>query len=148
MSKLVAITGNTGTGKTTIVKKIASKFKRVTIFDINNEYKGFGRCFFDTELMLDFLSKHKNMLVIIDEATAFFSYRGYSNELNKLLQLRRHNGHFFFFIYHSNNFIPKYLRMYLNYIIVFKQNTDITELNGVKIEIPKESFKYNTFKIS
>lgn len=148
MSKLVAITGNTGTGKTTLVKKIASKFDRVAIFDINNEYKGYGRCFFDTKQLLEFLSKHKNIIVIIDEATAFFSYRGYSNELNRMLQLRRHNGHFFLFIYHSINFIPKYLRMYLNYVIVFKQNTDITELNGVKIEIPKEIYKYNIYKIS
>jgi len=148
MSKLVAITGNTGTGKTTLVKQIIKKFKRVAIFDINNEYNGLGRCFFDTMELLKFLERNKRMLVVIDEATAFFSYRAYSNELNRLLQLRRHNGHFFIFIYHSNNFIPKYLRMYLNYVIVFKQNTDILDFNGVKINIPKEKFLYNVFKIS
>jgi len=148
MSKLVAITGNTGTGKTSYVKAIATRFKRVAVFDINNEYKEFKLNFFDTVKLLTFLEKNKNILVIIDEATAFFSYRGYNNELNKLLQLRRHNNHFFIFIYHSNNFIPKYLRMYLNYLIVFKQNTDILEFNSVKIDIPSENFKFNIYKIS
>jgi Cdc6-like AAA superfamily ATPase len=148
MSKLVAITGNTGTGKTSFVKSIAKKFRRVAVFDINNEYQSFKIRFYDTEQLLNFLEKNKNMLVIVDEATAFFSYRNYNNELNKLLQLRRHNNHFFIFIYHSNNFIPKYLRFYLNYLIVFKQNTDILELNSVKIEIPNENFKFNIYKIS
>jgi len=148
MSKLVAVTGNSGTGKTSYVKAIATRFKRVAVFDINNEYKEFKLNFFDTVKLLTFLEKNKNILVIIDEATAFFSYRGYSNELNRLLQLRRHNNHFFIFIYHSNNFIPKYLRMYLNYLIVFKQNTDLLEFNSVKIEIPTENFKFNIYKIS
>jgi len=148
MSKLIAVTGNTGTGKTSFVKAIASRFKRVAVFDINNEYQNFKIRFYETEKLLDFLAKNKNMLVIIDEATAFFSYRNYNNELNKLLQLRRHNKHFFIFIYHSNNFIPKYLRFYLNYLIVFKQNTDILEFNNVKIEIPNENFKFNIYKIS
>jgi Cdc6-like AAA superfamily ATPase len=148
MSKLVAITGNTGTGKTSFVKSIATKFNRVAAFDINNEYENVKFRFFDTEKLLNFLEKNKNMLVIIDEATAFFSYRYYDNELNKLLQLRRHNKHFFIFIYHSNNFIPKYLRFYLNYLVVFKQNTDILDFNGAKIEIPKENFKFNIYKIS
>jgi hypothetical protein len=146
--KLTAITGNTGTGKTFFIKKIATNFKRVVIFDINNEYNGFGLCFFDKEKMIDYLQRTQNLFVIIDEATAFFSYRGYDNDLNKLLQLRRHNNHFFFFVYHSNNFIPKYLRMYLNYLIVFKQNTDVLDFNGVNIEIPNENYKYKIFKIS
>jgi Cdc6-like AAA superfamily ATPase len=148
MSKLVAVTGNSGTGKTTFVKELATRFKRVAVFDINNEYKNFNLCFFDTYKLLNFLEKNKNMLVIIDEATAFFSYRGYNNELNRLLQLRRHNKHFFIFIYHSNNFIPKYLRFYLNYLIVFKQNTDILEFNGIKIDIPTENYEFNIYKIS
>jgi len=148
MSKLVAVTGNSGTGKTSFVKAIATRFKRVAVFDINNEYKEFKLNFFNKDKLLTFLEKNKNILVIIDEATAFFSYRGYNNELNRLLQLRRHNNHFFIFIYHSNNFIPKYLRMYLNYLIVFKQNTDILEFNSVKIDIPRENFKFNIYKIS
>jgi len=147
MSKLVAVTGNSGTGKTTFVKSIASRFRRVVVFDINNEYENYIR-FYDTEKLLNFLEKNKNMLVIIDEATAFFSYRRYNNELNRLLQLRRHNKHFFVFVYHSNNFIPKYLRFYLNYLIVFKQNTDILEFNGIKIDIPTENYKFNIYKIS
>jgi len=147
MSKLVAVTGNSGTGKTTFVKSIASRFRRVVVFDINNEYENYIR-FYDTEKLLNFLEKNKNMLVIIDEATAFFSYRGYNNELNRLLQFRRHNKHFFIFIYHSNNFIPKYLRFYLNYLIVFKQNTDILDFNNQQIEIPSENFKFNIYKIS
>jgi len=148
MSKLIAVTGNTGTGKTTFVKRLAKRFKRVVAFDINDEYKDVAVCFYDTEQLLDYITLHKNLLVIIDEATAFFHYRGYNNELNKLLQLRRHNQHLFIFVYHSINFIPKYLKMYLNYIIVFKQNTDFQEINGVKIEIPKKNFKFNVYKIN
>jgi energy-coupling factor transporter ATP-binding protein EcfA2 len=148
MSKLIAITGNTGTGKTTFVKRLAKRFKRVVAFDINDEYKDVAVCFYDTEQLLDYITLRKNLLVIIDEATAFFHYRSYNNELNKLLQLRRHNQHLFIFVYHSINFIPKYLRMYLNYIVVFKQNTDFQEINGVKIEIPKKNFKFNVYKIN
>ncbi len=145
--KLVAITGNTGVGKTTLVKQLAAAaVHEVVVFDINNEYK-IGTRFFETEKILDYLERRSNCFVIIDEATAFFSYRNYSNELNKLIQLRRHKNHFFVFIYHSNNFIPKYLRMYINYIIAFQQVTDIVEINGVKIEIPNEKFKFIINKI-
>jgi len=149
--KLIAVTGNTGQGKTFYVKRefIASNQEKTVIFDINNEYKEFDKAnrFFDLDKMIDYLETVKNRIVIVDEATAFFSYRSYNNELNRLLQLRRHRNHFFIFIYHSVDFIPLYLLRYLNYIVIFNQNCNKDNVHGIKFAVPKEKYLFNVLKI-
>jgi SpoVK/Ycf46/Vps4 family AAA+-type ATPase len=147
--KIVIVTGNSGTGKTTWAKKFIIQNKTI-FFDINGEYTNYGECFFNTANLLTRLKKVRNKVVIIDEATAFFSNRGYSEELNELLQLRRHNKHFFIFIYHSIYFIPKYLRNYINYLVCFQQNIENEKdlyFCSKKITVPQKPFESLTFKI-
>lgn len=148
--KLVVITGNTGVGKSTYAHKFLSNAKNPCVFDINGEFKEVKENFYIKETLLNHLQSVYNRTVLIDEATAFFSYRGYNEDLNKLLQLRRHNNHFFLFVYHSLNFVPAYLRRYVNYYVIFQQGVSeniLKEIGISKIDIPAEKFKYNVIKM-
>jgi hypothetical protein len=94
------------------------------------------KTFFNKDILLKELARVRNKHVIIDEATGFFSYRGYNNDLNTLLQLRNHNNHLFIFIYHSLKFVPEYLQVYVKYLKYFRTGDTDKEFKLWRIDKP------------
>lgn len=150
---LIVVIGNTGTGKTTFLKDMVLKNKQLGIksvaFDVNDEYKDVADVtFFDKDELLNFVEKRKNIQIIIDEATAFFSYRSFDNNFNRLLQLKRHKNHLFILCYHSLRFVPQYVRMYMNYLIAFNTNDSEEEFKKLNLFKPNlNKFEHKIFKI-
>lgn len=151
MSKQICIIGGNGCGKTTYMKRQLADMKTIGafIFDINNEYKGFGRTYWDKDLLLAESAVKRGKLLVIDEATAFFPNRGWNNDLQKIMALRRHNIHTVYFIYLSLLEIPDYVRRVTNYFVIFN-SSDTIDLIKKKYsfitKLPNENFKHLIYK--
>lgn len=151
--KLIAVVGNTQEGKTTFVKELIKTFEflnlKIWSFDILQDFTNESeKTFIDKNLIISELKKVRNKIVIIDEATSFFNYRSFDNELNQLLQLKAHNNHLFIFCYHSLKFVPEFLQMYLNYLVLFRTGDKINEYKDWNIDKPiLNKFEYKTYKL-
>ena len=130
------IVGATNTGKTSLVKRLLKKAnkKAFFIYDVNNEYKEF----FNYPLMnintfiykANFINRG---IIIIEEATIFFSNRGSNNLLKELLVRKRHTKNHIILIFHSVRSIPRYVYELANYITIFKTN-DSPEMSAKELK--------------
>ena len=101
MSQTITIIGYTGQGKTLTTKALI-KGKKALIFDVNNEYEGFGYCDknLDKEKFLNVALQVKNTCIVFEDATGFFSGKGEDN-LRRLLVNKRHTNNTYIFLFHS-----------------------------------------------
>jgi len=130
------IVGATNTGKPSLVKRLLKKAnkKAFFIYDVNNEYKEF----FNYPLMdintfiykANFINRG---IIIIEEATIFFSNRGSNNLLKELLVRKRHTKNHIILIFHSVRSIPRYVYELANYITIFKTN-DSPEMSAKELK--------------
>jgi hypothetical protein len=132
-----AFIGMTGTGKTFHVKKYIQNKKSVFVFDVNNEYHfpannpEFLKSR-DTILnMSDFLKEchlKRNTVCIFEDATGFFKGR-VASSMTRLLQGKRHTGNTYILLFHSIRNVPPDIRIFLDFITLFKTNDNIYDFN-------------------
>ncbi|NMD01064.1 MAG: ATP-binding protein [Bacteroidales bacterium] len=150
---LACIVGAPGTGKTTFLKQFLTYSQKKIIFDVTGEFSKYEsdsdfEIYYEKDKLLQAALSQKNCIILIDESTAFFSYRGYDSDLQKIVQLRRHNNHIILMCYHALKFIPEYLRPLINFIVAFQtgDNTDVLKnFPYIKKPLPVEKFKFNYY---
>jgi DNA helicase HerA-like ATPase len=122
--KLIIVVGFTGTGKTTLVKKLIKKVKNPVIFDVNNEYgkpQYYGNILPPIEDWVKHVNENvRNSVVVVDEATIFFSKSGVSNVLKETLVRKRHTGNTYILNFHYLSSVPNDILAFCNYFILFK----------------------------
>lgn len=122
--KCVVIVGNTGTGKTTLLKKIIDNSQQLKfIYDVNNEYSCIGA---KKEVSFkDFLmeaTKKRNTLICFEEATIFFRHAKNSEEILNLLVRKRHTQNNIILNFHAIHQIPLFVFDFVNFLILKKTN--------------------------
>ena len=122
--KLWIVTGFTGTGKTTFVKRLISKVPDPVIFDVNNEYNR-PQYYGDTLPAVDDWLEHinrnvRNKIVIVDEATIFFKTSGSGKKLTEALVRKRHTGNTYILNFHFLGSVPNDVLAFANYFVLFK----------------------------
>lgn len=135
--------GRPKAGKTTMTKKILNGYvkdgrkKDFCIYDVNNEYAEFhDEPFLTYEDWIESIKDVKNKIILVEEATIFFSTRSSDKILKELLVRRRHTNNVIILNFHSINDIPKYIFNLTNYVILFKTNDDFQSVKA-KCSIPK-----------
>lgn len=126
MSKAIIIVGGTGCGKTYFTKQLIKNVHKnaLLVFDVNNEYKEYYPYPFNPDID-DFLSKCSkvtNGVFLFEDATAFLSNRGRSDQLTKILVAKRHTKNTIILLFHSMRAIPKYIMDLSNMVVIFKTN--------------------------
>ena len=153
--KLIVIVGGTGSGKSTLAKKFLAPCHpmRVLLYDVNNEHPAYTERYrnpFTNRIELpsvdDFIEQAKSAtscLIMIEETTMFFSNRGRSEDMVSILVRKRHTMNNIILVYHSLRDVPKYLMVYINYLIILKTNFDTVDMVEKKFERPDitEAFK-------
>lgn len=131
MSKCTIIVGRTGSGKTTIVKKLISAHKKKNpkgqrlIYDVNNEY---GERYMPMDEFLSAAKAATRTLIVFEEATIFFSTSGGQIEMRELLVRKRHTKNYFVFNFHSLSQVPLYILMFCDTMIIKKTNDQIPQI--------------------
>lgn len=129
MSGLASVCiGKRGCGKTTKSKLLLDnrpKKMPVIIYDINNEYKAYYPeefVEFDEFLFLIADEDVRHTYILIEEATIFFSTHSRYQEMMNVLVRARHTGNIIQLNFHSFASVPKNIYHLLDYVIVFKTN--------------------------
>ena len=128
---LITIAGATGTGKSTIAKKIVNTSKHCLVFDRQNEYEGIPyyngtilprmRFFGDFTEFTEIAKGLKGYTIVAEEATGIFSGRA-SKSFNDILLSKRHTNNTFILIFHSIHRIPMNLYEFTDVFIMHKTN--------------------------
>lgn len=131
----IALVGMTGSGKTFRSKEMIKKVNRhaLLIFDVNKEYEEFYPYKFDPDMdnFLEKASRIRNGVVLIEDATSFFSLQGRSDSLIKLLIAKRHSNNAYILLFHAFADFPKYIYRKCTHIIIFKTPDAIHHLNAI-----------------
>lgn len=120
--------GKRGCGKTTISKKLLEnrpKNMPCIIYDINNEYKLYYPAdFVEFDIFLNMIADEnvRHTYILIEEATIFFSTHSRFEEMMNVLVRARHTGNIIQLNFHSFSSVPKNIYHLLDYVIVFKTN--------------------------
>lgn len=120
--------GRTKSGKTFNSKKLISETPRnksVYVYDINREYTDiYPAEFVPFEQFMNRLHEIKpvNSVILIEEATIFFSVRSTNKILTDLLVRKRHTGNIIILNFHSFGQVPKYVFDLVDYVVIFKTN--------------------------
>ncbi len=135
--KAIAVIGGTGQGKSTFIKEVllSNMAGRKLIYDVNNEYKT-GKAL---PSIVDFLKTAKTAIktcIVFEEATIFFSNRGFNDELLDILVRKRHTQNVIILVFHSLRAAPKYVLDMVDTIVLFKtkdlQNEVMIKFRGEK----------------
>lgn len=122
----IVIVGGTGTGKSTLMRKIAiaqrnATGKKIIIFDVNAEHKDL--CNTPKLDMKSFLSNAKlynNNIVVFEEATIFLNHRNGTEDVTNILVRKRHTKNIFIFLFHSLRRVPLWLLDFTDFLIIKK----------------------------
>lgn len=119
------IVGNTGRGKSTSARKLLHNAKnagkKIIVYDPNAEYKEFySSDFLSVSAFMDKVKNEKNAFILFEEATIFFSNRGYNDILVDLLVRKRHSNNEIVLLFHSLRSIPTYILELCNFLILYK----------------------------
>lgn len=115
----IAVIGATGTGKTTVCKKMLQlSGKEPFIYDVNNEY-GSNKLIKINDF-LQIATEKKNSFILFEEATIFFSHAGRTDEIMNLLVRKRHTQNVICLVFHSLRSMPLYILDMIDLIILFK----------------------------
>lgn len=145
---LILIIGMTGTGKSQFNEKtFLNGNGPVMVYDVQDEYSNLkednsgkiARCKVNpTEIDINGFIKlsgiRVNTNIIYEEATAFFQFRA-NGEMMKRLISKRHGNNNYIFIFHSIKRVPKDLFELTNYIVLFKTNDLITDVERKRPEL-------------
>jgi Cdc6-like AAA superfamily ATPase len=157
------VVGATGTGKTTFVKDFLKRVPNkdsIFIYDVNNEYNEFHDEPFepDEEIYLTRIMNLKNSVIVMEEATIFFSTKSISKQMKSMLVRKRHQFNYIFLNFHSLRQVPHWVYELCTHITVFKTNDgeklvnsrfEDERLTKMFIEVNKSSNKHfnKTLKI-
>lgn len=132
MSQAIIIVGAPGCGKTYFTKHtLLAPVHRdaLYIFDTNKEYGDIYPYPFKPNVEL-FLSRiynmetdeflMKNAVVLIEDATSFFSNRGFDIVMQRIIVGRRHPNITLILLFHSLRDVPKYIVNKCNLMFIFK----------------------------
>lgn len=124
MSKAFAIIGCTGSGKTYFTKQLIANVNKsaLLIFDTNKEYEDYYPYPFDGDMdkFLEKARKVSNAVILIEDATSFFSTQGRSDELVKLMIAKRHSNNTYILLFHAFGDLPKYIYRKCTHVVIFK----------------------------
>lgn len=145
LGKLYLLIGFTGSGKSVLTRKLIDKNNHL-VFDINNEYNlptdnklPKSRFIGDYEDFVQLATKKKNTFVVFEDATGFFDGR-IDKETRRLIVKKRHQNNNYLFLFHSIHQVPKGIILHTNYVVIFKTNDTIID---VERKFPKfvDAFK-------
>jgi ABC-type oligopeptide transport system ATPase subunit len=125
--KAVLIVGNTGRGKSTAARELLEIAKlenrKIFVYDPNNEYqKYYNGKFTNIKEFLELVNNEKNAFILFEEATIFFSNKGYSDMLVNMLVRKRHQNNEIVLLFHSLRSIPTYILELCNFLVLYKTN--------------------------
>lgn len=133
MSKAIILVGATGCGKTHFTKNMIRSVNKnaLLIFDVNDEYKSFSDMPFNPNMdkFLDRIydsnndtHRIKKAVILLEDATSFFSTRGSDSVLTKMLVAKRHSGNTYILLFHGMQDVPKYIVRKCTDMVIFKTN--------------------------
>lgn len=126
MSKCIINVGMTGSGKTTVAKKILSQIKiPIFIFDVNREYSEFNNRntnFINFNNFVAMANTLNKSCIVYEEATIFFSHSGCTENIKSQLVRKRHTGNLIIFNFHSMRQVPLFLLDFCDLLILGKTN--------------------------
>jgi DNA helicase HerA-like ATPase len=121
--KAFIVIGATGSGKSSFVKnciaRIPDAFRH--IFDVNGEYYE-NRALPEIKTFLKEADNRQHSFIVFEESTVFFSNRGRSDLMTKILVGKRHDANVIFLLFHSIRAVPFYIFDLCNYAVVFNTN--------------------------
>ena len=114
----IIVCGNTGEGKSTVLKALLKKIKgSKLVFDINNEHE--GGLMMPFPQFLGIAKSVTNHAIVFEEATIFLSNKGDSEEIRYLLISKRHRNNTIFFTFHSLQQVPLNILSCCDLLILF-----------------------------
>lgn len=122
--KVWVIVGARGYGKSTFTKNATRRVHdtRFRCYDVNGEYFGDDEALPDMDDFLEEMNGLTDMCMVFEEGTVFFSNRGTSKPMRKLLVAARHDRNQIFVIFHSIRSLPHYICDLADYVVVFSTN--------------------------
>jgi ABC-type phosphate/phosphonate transport system ATPase subunit len=136
---LYIIVGETGSGKTTLTKKLMSIYPQVCVYDIQNEYglKPFSAKYNNEKFQLPnnkytfedfvtFTKRLKGYCFVIEEATGILRGSVGKSFVQSILS-KRHTQNRYILIFHSLHRVPMQLYEFADYIYLYK--TQDLEMN-------------------
>lgn len=135
--------GRRGSGKTTVTKNLLDQTKLpIVVYDINQEYrKYYPEKFVDFDVFLDKIIDLRTHYIVIEEATIFFQKASHEKTMTNLLVRARHTGNIIQLNFHSWYTVPKNIYTLLNYVIVFKTNDAVKNLDRFESPTLLETFQ-------
>ena len=130
----IVIVGQTGSGKTTEVKKLLNSYPgNKIVYDVNKEYA--NGIFMDFDKFLPVVKEIQNSMIVFEEATIFFSNKGDTAEIRKMLIRKRHQNNVLIFCFHTMQQVPLNILVNCNLLILGKTNDNV--------ELVRKKFKGN-----
>lgn len=122
----VIIVGQTGTGKTTLIKSILKRAsKPFFIYDINGEYESnLNRLnkYSEFKEFLQAAALKTSTAIVFEEATIFFRHTHSEAEMLDLLIRKRHTRNLILLNFHSLKAVPKNILDFCNFLVIKKTN--------------------------
>jgi len=122
--RCIALVGCTGSGKTFRTRQLISNVHRETlrIFDVNDEWENLYPEPFNPNMdkFLEKCEQVNNCVIVIEDATSFFSTQGRSQKLVELLVAKRHSNNTYILLFHAFADFPKYIYRKCTDVIIFK----------------------------
>lgn len=155
--KVNCLIGDTGTGKTTLIKQYARKagVKEIHCYArINSDFKEQGaKVYTNFGEFLRVVSRKKDSFIIIDEAVTCLPKKlnikmdkpnDLHNIVSDMLVNARKMNNFVFIVYHSfSQVLTEWLIPYLHYMIVFRTN-DLLQYQARRFQSFPEIYQYLT----
>jgi predicted AAA+ superfamily ATPase len=125
---VIIVVGARGNGKSSFVKNHIRPVhsSRLFVYDVQGEYfeREPGEQLPDIEEFAQDVVKKEESVVVFEEATVFYSNRGSSITMRKLLVNARHSRNVIYLLFHSIRSIPHYIYDLSDYVIVFNTNDE------------------------